>query len=60
MLDDHLDLYQCYNNIIRPHLTLVIKTPKGVRNIERNPCMAEGITNHPWTWREFLMFKGES
>ena len=60
MLDDHLDLYQCYTNLIRPHLTLAIETPKGVRNIERTPCMAEGITNHPWTWREFLMFKGGS
>jgi hypothetical protein len=19
--------------------------------------MAEGIANHPWTWKEFLMFK---
>ncbi|MEA1908147.1 MAG: IS1 family transposase, partial [Euryarchaeota archaeon] len=57
MLDDHLDLYQCYTNFIRPHLTLAIKTPKEVRNIERTPCMAEGITNHTWTWREFLMFK---
>ena len=19
--------------------------------------MAEGITNHPWTWRDFLMFE---
>jgi len=57
MLEDHLDLYQCYTNFIRPHLTLATKTPKGVRNIESTPCMAEGIANHPWTWREFLMFK---
>ena len=60
MLNDHLDLYQCYTNSIRPHLTLAIKTPKRLRNIERTPCMAEGITNHPWTWREFLMFKSGS
>ena len=57
MLEDHLGLYQCYTNIIRPPLRLAIKTPKGVRNIERTPCMAEGITNNPWTWRAFLMFK---
>jgi hypothetical protein len=57
MLGCHLDLYQCYTNLIRPHLTLAIETPKGVRNIMRTPGMAEGITNHPWTWREFLMFK---
>ena len=57
MLDDHLDLYQCYTNFIRTHFALRIKTPKGIRNIERTPCMAEGITKHPWTWKEFLMFK---
>ena len=47
MLNNHLDLYQCYTNLIRPHLTLAIETPKGVRNIKRTLCMAEGITNHP-------------
>lgn len=57
MLDDHLDLYQCYTNFIRTHSALTIETPKGVRNSERTPCMAEGITKHPWTWKEFLMFK---
>ncbi|MEA1908251.1 MAG: IS1 family transposase, partial [Euryarchaeota archaeon] len=57
ILGCHLDLYQCYTNLIRPHLTLAIKTPKEVRNIKRTPCMAEGITNHTWTWKEFLMFK---
>ncbi|MGB7001246.1 MAG: hypothetical protein WBE22_04445 [Halobacteriota archaeon] len=57
MLDDHLDLYQCYTNFIRNHSALRIKTPKGIRNIERTPCMAERITKHPWTWKEFLMFK---
>lgn len=56
MLDDHLDLYQCYTNFIRTHSALTIGTPKRVRNIERTPCMAEGITKHPWTWKEFLMF----
>ena len=57
MLDNHLDLYQCYTNFIRTHSALTIKTPKGIRNIERTPGMAEGITKHPWTWKEFLMFK---
>ncbi len=45
MLDNHLDTYQCYNNLIRANSALTIKTEKGVRNIERTPCMAEGITN---------------
>jgi hypothetical protein len=56
MLDDHLDLYQCYTNFIRTHSALTIKTPMGIRNIERTPCMAEGISKHPWAWKEFLMF----
>jgi len=57
MLDNHLDVYQCYNNLMRPHSTLKIKTEKGKRNIERTPCMVEDITDHIWGWKEFLMFK---
>lgn len=57
MLDNHLDVYQCYINLIRPHSSLTISTEKGEKNIERTPCMAEGITDHIWTWEEFLMFK---
>ena len=57
MLDNHLDVYQCYNNLIRVNSALTIKTKKGEKNIERTPCMAEGITDHIWTWKELLMFK---
>jgi len=57
MLDNHLDVYQCYNNLIRVNSALTIKTEKGEKNIERTPCMAEGITDHIWTWKEFLTFK---
>ena len=53
---DLLVVYQSYQTPFE----LVIETPKKVRNIERTPCMAEGITNHPGTWREFLMFEGGS
>ena len=56
MLNDHLDVFQCYNNFIRTNSALTIKTPKGMKNIKRTSCMAEGITEHPWTWKEFLMF----
>ena len=45
-------------NLIRPHSTLTMKTEEGQKNIEQTPCMAEGITDHIWTWGEFLMFKG--
>ncbi|CAD6491591.1 MAG: hypothetical protein LAKADJCE_00146 [Candidatus Argoarchaeum ethanivorans] len=57
MLDNHLDVYQCYNNLIRVNLALTIKTKKDEKNIERTPCMAEGITDRIWTWKELLMFK---
>lgn len=57
MLDNHLDVYQCYNNLIRSNLALTIKTDEGTKNIERTSCMAEGITDHIWTWKELLMFK---
>jgi len=56
MLEDHLDIYQCYNNLIRINSALTINTPKGIKNIERTSCMAEKITEHPWTWMELLMF----
>lgn len=57
MFDNHLDVYQCYNNLIWINSGLTIKTKKGERNIKRTPCMAEGITEHIWNWRELLMFK---
>ena len=57
MLDNHLDVYQCYNNLIRVNSALTIKTKKGEKKIVRTPCMAEGITDHIWTWKELLMFK---
>ena len=57
MLDNHLDVYQCYNNLIRINSALTIETKKGERNIERTSCIAEGITDHVWTWKELLMFK---
>ncbi len=52
-----LDKYQCYNNLIRANSALTIKTKKGEKNILRTPCIAEGITNHIWTWVDLLMFK---
>ena len=57
MLDNHLDIFQCYSNLIKPHSALAIENIKGVKNTERTPCMAEDITNHIWTWNELLMFK---
>ncbi|MFV9677875.1 MAG: hypothetical protein ACNYVW_09535 [Methanosarcinales archaeon] len=42
---------------VRTHSALTIKTSEGIRNIERTPCMAERITEHPWTLKAFLVFK---
>jgi hypothetical protein len=57
MLDNHLDVYQCYNNLIRGNSALTIKTEKGEKNRGRTPCRVEGITDHVWTWKELLMLK---
>ncbi len=57
MLNNHLDIFQCYSNLIKPHSALAIENIEGVKNTERTPCMAEDITNHLWTWNELLMFK---
>ena len=57
MLDNHLDVYQCYNNLIRTNSTLTVKSPKGEKNIHRTPCLAEGIADHVWTWNELLLFQ---
>lgn len=56
MLDDHLEIYEAYNNLIRLNSSLTIKR-EGRRNIRRTPCMAEGITDHRWNWKELLTFK---
>jgi hypothetical protein len=57
MLDNHLDVYQCYNNLTRVNSALTIKTEKGEKNRGRTPGMVEGITDHVWTWKELLMSK---
>lgn len=54
---DHLDVNQCHYNFIRPHSSLTIETKKGEKNIKRTPCMAEGITDHKWSWDELLKFR---
>lgn len=57
MLDNHTNVYECYNNLIRVNSALTIKTKKGEKDIGRTPCMVEGITDHMWTWEELLTFK---
>jgi len=43
--------------MIMVNSALTIKTKKGEKNILRTPCIAEGITDHIWTWEDWLMFK---
>lgn len=59
MLDDHLEIYQAYNNLIRLNEGLTIKR-EGKRNIRRTPCMVEGITDHRWTWEGIRKERGSS
>ncbi len=47
ILDNHLDVYQCYNNLIRINSALTIKTPRGLG-------MSRG---HPVWQKELLVFK---
>ncbi len=35
MLDNHLDIFQCYSNLIKPHSALTIENINGVKDIER-------------------------
>jgi hypothetical protein len=51
MLENHLDIYQAYNNLVKTYPSL----NKGKE--KRTPCMAEGITEDIWSWRELLMYK---
>lgn len=48
------------HNWIRPHRALrerVEGLPGGRRYRQRTPAMAIGLTDHVWSWEEFLTFK---
>lgn len=48
------------HNWMRPHLALREKAtglPEGRRYRQRTPAMAIGLTDHLWTWEEFLTFR---
>jgi hypothetical protein len=45
------------HNWLRPHTALrqeALDLPAGYRYRKRTPAMAVGLTDHPWTWEEFL------
>jgi hypothetical protein len=48
------------HNWLRPHRALREAQeglPEGRRDRPRTPAMAIGLTDHIWTWEEFLTFK---
>lgn len=58
LLDCHLALFQAYQNFLRPHHSLrKRKRGRYPRYTKRTPAMAQGLTDHIWTWREFLRWR---
>jgi len=54
----HLALFE--RDWLRPHIALRIPLPEpqnGHRYHQRTPSMALGLTDHPWSWQEFLLFR---
>jgi len=47
------------NNWLRPHPALKVKAEglAGRRYLRRSPAMAVGLTDHVWSWEEFLTFR---
>ena len=48
------------HNWLRPHIALRVPLPEpqdGRRYHQRTPAMALGLTDHPWSWQEFLLFR---
>lgn len=46
-------------NWVRSHIALRVPLPEpqdGRRYHQRTPAMALGLTDHPWSWHEFLTF----
>lgn len=48
------------HNFMRPHRALrqaAVDLPDGRRYRQRTPAMAQGLSDHAWSWREFLTFQ---
>lgn len=57
--DALLSLALFEHNWLRPHLALRVLLPEprdGRRYEPRTPAMALRLTDHPWSWPEFLLF----
>ncbi len=50
-------------NWLRPRIALRVRLPQpvnGRRYDQRTPAMAIGLTDHTWTWTEFMMTRGKT
>jgi hypothetical protein len=50
------------HNWLRPHVALRLRLPQpvnGRRDDQRTPAMAIDLTDHVWTWADFLMLRGK-
>jgi hypothetical protein len=58
LLDAHLSLFQGYFNFVKTHLGLRLRSHvPGRKWMQRTPAMAQGITDHVWSWEELLTFR---
>ena len=51
------------HNWLRPHIALRVRLPQPVNGRcydQRTPAMAIGLTDHAWTWTEFMMTRGKA
>ena len=51
------------HNWLRPHIALRVRLAEpadGRRYDQRTPAMATGLTDHAWTWREFLLKRAKA
>lgn len=51
------------HNWLRPHVALRLPLPQPVkrrRYDQRTPAMASGLTDHAWTWSEFMMMRSKA
>lgn len=57
-LGHQLEMFQAHQNFLRPHHSLrKRKRGRYPRYTKRTPAMAQGLTDHIWTWREFLRWR---
>lgn len=53
-----LNILQAWFNFTKPHYSLRVPSDKpGRKYDQRTPAMAQGITDHIWTWEEILRWR---